>query len=287
MDGLDAVFYILVAVFLFTLGYLHIKAFTTTEGFETVSSKPPTSRVEQQIRAALDPYLNPDLCDVYSQLRSVIAQSIQGNNLTPTADTLTKVEAYLATEITLPPLPCPAFTYPTGTDLEWLIFLNGLPTDIGARFVLMAVYAQRELKFRANNVKAALARGTPVPEEKKDDAEKLRILNKVLLSALPTEGFTNIIGICPVSVQDTRRMEKANAGCIMPDDLTHEEIVQSVSNILNKMSADKVAILGEKYISPNLDVRSFIADAKVNSDYLKKMAAKALDGSLVFEMSPV
>ena len=110
MDGLDAGFYILVAVFLFTLGYLHVKALTTTEGFESVpsatpassSSSIPTSQVEQQIRAALDPYLNPDLCDAYTEIRSVLAQSIQGNTLTPTADTLTKVEAYLAKEITLP-----------------------------------------------------------------------------------------------------------------------------------------------------------------------------------------
>ena len=290
MDGLDAVFYILVLIFVFTVGYLHVKALTTKEGFTASASESTdqaTSSVESQIRAELDQYLNPELCDVYVQLRSVIAQSIQGNTLAPTADTLAKVESYLATELTVPPLPCPSFTYPTGSDLEWLVFLNGLPTDIGARFVLMAVYAQREMKFRADNVKTALARGIPIPEEKKDEAEKLRIAKKVLLSALPTEGFKNIIGICPVSVQDTRRMEKANAGCQMPEDLTHDEIVESVANILKKMSEDKERILGEKYISPTLDVGPFIADAKVNSDYVKKMADKALDGSLIYEMSPM
>ena len=73
----------------------------------------------------------------------------------------------------------------------------------------------------------------------------------------------------------------------MPEDLTHDEIVESVSNILKKMSHDKKKILGEKYISPTLDVAPFIADAKVNSDYIKKMADKALDGSLIYEMSPM
>jgi len=296
MDGLDAVFYSLVVLFILTLSYLHVKILLDKgkEGFDTMSSgsspsgSPGPSAVEQTIRTALDRYTDPALCDVYTQLRAIIAQNIQGNTLTPTADTLTKVDAYLAKEITLPPLPCPVFTYPTAkSELEWLVFLNALPIDIGARHVLMAVYAQREMKFRATNVKTALARGTPVPDAEKDEAEIKRISNKVLLSAFPAEGFSSIIGICPVSVQDTRRMEKKHAGCTMPEDMTHDEIVQSVDNILQKMEDEKKKILAEKYISPDLDLTPFIADAKKNSDYVKKMSAKALDGSLIYEMSPV
>lgn len=290
MDSLDAVFYTLVLLFILTVGYLHVKTLVR-EGFEgstSGSGSPGPSAVEETIRAALDVYTDPAICEVYTQLRAVVAQNIQGNMLTPTADTLAKVDAYLAKEITLPPLPCPVFTYPTAkSELEWLVFLNELPTDIGARHVLMAVYAQREMKFRANNVKIALDRGTPVPDAKKDEAEMKRIAAKVLLSALPTEGFTSIIGICPVSVQDTRRMEKETAGCKLPEDMTHDEIVESVNNILQKMEEDKKKILAEKYISPDLDIAPFIADAKINSDYLKKMSAKALDGSLIYEMSPV
>jgi hypothetical protein len=291
MDGLDALFYILVLLFILTVGYLHVKTLLQKkEGFDvpaksSQSTSPTPSDVEKKIRAALDPYLDPDFCDVYTQLRAVVAQNIQGNTLKPTEETLQKVATYLAREITLTPLPCPVFTYPTGTELEWLVFLNGLPTDIGAKYVLMCVYAQREMKFRADNLKIALDRGTPVPDEEKDAAETKRIADKIILSALPTEGFTSIIGICPATVQDTRRMERKHAGCLMPDDMTHEEIVQSVNNILQKMSDDKKSILREKYISPDLDVKPFLQDAKVNSDYLKKMSAKALDGSLIYEMS--
>ena len=197
MDGLDAVFYVLVVLFILTVAYLQVSTLLqkNTEGFDTVAStslsvpstslSPAPSTIEVQIRKALDPYLNADLCNVYKEIRSVIAQNIQGDTLTPTADTEKKVEAYLTTEITLPPLPCPVFTYPTGkAELEWVNFLNALPTDIGARFVLMAIYAQREMKFRANNVKTALSRGTPVPESEKNSAENMRKALKIVLSSL-------------------------------------------------------------------------------------------------------
>ena len=291
MDGLDALFYCLILVFLGSIAYLQLKTLSTVSTKEglapAASASPSSSTIETTIRKALDPYLNSDLCDVYAQLRTVLAQGIQGNELTPTADTLKKVDAYLTKELTTAPLPCPSFTYPTGkAELEWVNFLNELPTDIGAKYVLMALYAQRELAFRAKNVKLALNRSLPIPDSEKDAEEKIRISKKVLLSAFPTEGFDSIIGICPVSVQDTRRMEAKNAGCRMPDDMTHEEIVQSVDNILQKMSADKITILGQKFISPDIDVKPYIADAKKSSDYLKSMKAKALDGSLVYEMGP-
>jgi hypothetical protein len=295
MDGLDALFYCLILVFLGTIAYMQLQTLSSkeTEGFATASSPAAaaaaakSSVVEKKIRKALDPYLNSDLCEVYTELRKVLAQGIQGNELTPTADTLQKVNAYLTKELTTAPLPCPSFTYPTGkAELEWVNFLNEVPTDIGAKFVLMSLFAQRELAFRAKNVKLALNRSLPIPDSEKDADEKVRISKKVLLSAFPTEGFDSIIGICPVSVQDTRRMEAKYAGCKMPDDMTHEEIVQSVDNILQKMSADTKTILGQKFISPDIDVKPFIADAKKSSDYLKTMKAKSLDGSLVYEMGP-
>ena len=295
MDGLDALFYCLILVFLGTIAYMQLQTLSSkeTEGFATASSPAAaaaaakSSVVEKKIRKALDPYLNSDLCEVYTELRKVLAQGIQGNELTPTADTLQKVNAYLTKELTTAPLPFPSFTYPTGkAELEWVNFLNEVPTDIGAKFVLMSLFAQRELAFRAKNVKLALNRSLPIPDSEKDADEKVRISKKVLLSAFPTEGFDSIIGICPVSVQDTRRMEAKYAGCKMPDDMTHEEIVQSVDNILQKMSADTKTILGQKFISPDIDVKPFIADAKKSSDYLKTMKAKSLDGSLVYEMGP-
>ena len=303
MDGLKAVFYCLLAVFLYTVAYMHTNELNKPEGF---IDTPVSSDVEKKIRSVLDPYLNSDMCDIYTEVRNIVAQSIQGNANPPTEDTKKKVEAYLKKEIGLPPLPCPAFTYPTAkAEIEWLVFLNGIPSTIAASYILMAIYAQRELKFRAGNVRTALDRGVPVPEDQKDVAETTRLqnareeskktsgmfgkavsVNKYILTGLPTEGFETIIGLCPATIQDSRRAEKANASCTMPEDMSHEEIVRSVDTLLQKISADKKSILTEKYISPDIDVSAFVRDAKVNSDYLKKMKAKALDGSLVYEMTP-
>jgi len=289
MDGLKGIFAVLVLVFLVTLVYLHRDAFPSRkpnvyvkEGFDTGAE----STVESTIRAALDPYLNDDLCSIYTELRVVLAQMIQGNDNPPTADTLKKVEAYLTTELTVPPLPCPAFTYPSGSDIDWLNFLNGIPPEIGGTFVLMIVYAQRELAFRVKNIKTALARGTPVPETDKDKAELIRMAMKIMLSSLPTEGFDSIIGICPMNVQDTRRMENAAKSCIMPDDMTQDEIVSSVNTLLQTIKEKKSSLLASKYISPDLDIAAFLKDAKASSDYLKLMKAKAMDGSLAMEMAP-
>jgi hypothetical protein len=291
MDGLNAIFYCLILIFLATIAFLQVNRLYVKEGFAdsaTASSASGSSSVEATIRAALDPYLNSDMCSLYTQLRTIIGQGIQGNENPPTPETLTKVDAYLKQELTVAPLPCPAFTYPTAkAEIEWLVFLNELPVDIGGRYVLMAIYAQRELKFRAKNIKLALSRSVPIPDSQKNDAEAKRMSKKVLLSALPTEGFTSIVGICPVSVQDTRRMEAKHASCKMPEDLTHEEIVESVDNILKKMAAEKDLLLGKKFIATDIDVSPFIKDALESSEYLKTMKAKALDGSLIYEMTPM
>jgi hypothetical protein len=286
MDGLDAVFVFLVAGFIFTLCYLYaFHLFPNAEGF-TNSSTPSSSsispstisEVELTIRSALDKYLNADLCSIYKQMRTVLAQSIQGDSSSPTPDTLSKVEATLAKEITLPPLPCPAFTYPTGhSEVEWVNFLNGLPINIGATFVLMAIYAQRELAYRVNNINAALEGRDIISEDKKDDSEKLRIFTKTVLSSLSTEGFESIIGLCPIAAQEAR----VSSPCSMPQDLTHEEIVQSTNNILKKMEDQKNSILTSMYISPTIDVTPFIQDALKNVKYLKGLISMASEGTLV------
>ena len=324
MDGLKGIFSCLVILFIVTVVYLHVNqlikgratddshAMNATEAIEGFAEEATgTSEVEILIRKALDPYLKPEFCDAYTEIRSVVAQSIQGDSKPPTDDTLKKVDAYLAKELTVPVLQCPVFTYPTAkSELEWLVFLNGLPTTIGASFMVMVVYAQGELEFRANNVRFALEREPIIEDSLKEKAEQFRISKKITISSVAedslkekaekfrilkklmnpslakAEGFENIIGICPVTVQDTRRMEKKNAGCIMPEDMSHEEIVQSVVNILKKMESDKESILASKFISPDIDVSAFLKSATENSIYLKKMKAKALDGTLATEMSP-
>jgi hypothetical protein len=299
MDGLDAVFYLLVLGFILTIGYLYTRHLLPSkdEGFisssasgsasassasassaSASSAAKPVSDVELKIRAALDPYLNDDLCTIYKEIRSVLAQAIQGDSLTPTADTLAKVEKSLTKEITLPPLPCPPFTYPTAhSEVEWINFLNGIPTNIGGVFVLMAIYAQRELAYRVKNLKLALDGSDIISEDDKNTVEKLRILGKIVLSSMPTEGFNSIIGLCPMTVQAAR----ASSPCAMPQDLTHEEIIQSMDNILAKMAAEKNSILSALYISPTIDVKPFIADALKNVVYLKSLISKASDGTLI------
>ena len=51
------------------------------------------------------------------------------------------------------------------------------------------------------------------------------------------------------------------------------------------MQDDKKKILMEKYISPDIDISPFLSDAKISGDYIKKMSAKAIDGTLIYEMS--
>jgi transcriptional regulator with XRE-family HTH domain len=293
MDGMNAIFFMLVLIFIGTITYLQVKLFKgRTEGFiGSTSSSPGPSTVEVTIRAALDQYLNSELCDVYVIIRNYLGQYLQGDTNPPTKETLVQVEEYLTREITLAPLPCPAFKYPKAkAELEWLVFLNELPTDIGARFVLMAVYAQRVARFYVKNIQTVIDGNAPLPESQISADEHARITNKILLSALPAEGFASIIGICPVSVQDTRRAEAASKRCTMPEDLTHDEIVQSVKNILEEMKKKKINILTEKFIDPNIDVIPFIKDAKDNSNYLNALKTKATDGTLVqylMESSPM
>jgi hypothetical protein len=310
MDGLKLVFYCLVGVFIITLIHRYRLSFVDRiEGFASPSDSLPRSVVEQTIRSALDKYLNTDMCLIVIQLRTVIAQNIQGNQNTPTADTLAKVDEYLTREIGIAPIQCPAFTYPTAnSEVEWLVFLSGIPTNIGAAYILMAIYAQQQLSFYAKKVKTAIATGKVIPESENGQAERIRIenaraydrglqsvsrmggiipVNRYILSAMPTEGFESIIGLCPATVQDTRRAEKKNKeneSCIMPEDMSHEEIVKAVDTLLQKMLADTRSILAEKYISPTIDTVPFIQDAKVNAEYLKSTMVKALDGSLLTDI---
>jgi hypothetical protein len=293
MDGMNAIFFILVLIFFGTILYLQMNLFKRrTEGFDTspaasVSSSPEpagpaASEVERKIRAELDIYLNSELCDVYATIRNYLGQYIQQDTNPLTEETRAEVEEYLTREITLAPLPCPSFRYPTAkAELEWLVFLNELPTDIGARFVLMALYAQRVSRFYITNIKSVMDGKAPQSESEIGAAENARLSNKIILSGLPAEGFASIIGICPVSVQDTRRAEVKSTGCTMPEDLTPEEIVTSVNNILEEMSKKKTQILTEKYIDPKIDVLPFIKDAKENASYLNTMKEKVTDGTLI------
>jgi hypothetical protein len=277
MDGLDAVFYLLVLGFILTIGYMYLTHFfPSIEGFESTSSK--VSEVEVKIRAYLDQYLSDDLCTIYTEMRNVLVKAIQENSLPPTPDTLTKVEASLKKELTVTPLACPPFTYPTGhSEVEWINFLNSIPVNIGAVFVIMAVYAQRELAYRVNNIKSSLAGQDIIPEEKKNDAEKLRLLTKTVLSSLKTEGFDSIIGLCPIAAQAAR----TSSPCSMPQDLTPEEIVETMENIFKKMDEQKSTILSSMYIAPDIDVKPFIADALKNAVYIKNLVSKASDGTLI------
>ena len=290
MDGMKQIFPWLVGLFILIGLVLYTRTFfSPTEGFADISiSEPLPSEVETTIRKALDPYLNKDLCDVYTDIRASISQTIQGDQNPSTPETIKKIDARLTTLLTLPPLPCPAFTYPEAkSEVEWITFLNEIPVDIGARFLLMVAYAQRELHYRAQTMKAITAGKTVDPNGSSDTAEVARIADRVLIqsldSAQATEGFESIVGICPMSVADTRRAEHAPA-CMLPEDLSHEEIVQSMKNILAKITDTTKKVLAPKFISPDLDVKAFLKDAKENRDYLNRIKAKALDGSLVADL---
>jgi len=220
------------------------------EGFEV-------QEIESQIRAILDPMNSEELCPLFKTIRAnMIKNEKAGQDITD-AEAAKRVEAELALKISGGALPCPLLTYPKAgsTDLEWLDFLQKVPSDFGARVVLMAVYAQGFLSTNETTLKLALSgNGTP------------------------PEGFT----ICSPDVADSRRAEVAAKGttCTLPEDLTPAQIKEGVTALLKTLVANKTTILKSKKIDPTIDIKPLITQAKASAAYITQKSQQAQDGTL-------
>ena len=264
----------------------------TKEGFEV-------SSVGNQIRAVLDPMVGgaDDLCSVYETIRQNIAKNEKAGQSISDAEVNKRVEKALALKIPGGALQCSSkgslLQYPRdgSSDLDWLDFLQKLPSDFGARVVFMAIYARDSLKETAQGMKDALA-GKGVPKSDEGFRDSSNTLPGNTISNMPSanggrhiqfdfpEGFASI---CPPDVAQTRRLEKKKqleAGCVLPEEVGPEQVKEQVTKLLGKLVAEKTNILKAKDIDPLIKIKPILDEAKVHQAYLKKTGADAESGNL-------
>ena len=272
MDGMGLLLFVLLALVILTIFGINAYSFFMTsspvqEGFEempdsTKKSSPDSSfaPISEQIRAVLEPMNITELCPLYAQIRDTAKKNeLAGPNPPTEQEALKRVEADLATRIPGGALPCPLFQWPstTATDLEWLDWLQKIPKDFGARVIFMAVYARDFLQKQEDDLKGAL-RGE-----------------------VNTEGFQDI---CTPDVAATRRAEAAKRqeaeACVLPEELSPNQIQESVSKLLKELVATKLKLLSAKGMDPTLDIRPLIKEASKSAAYLKQQGAAAESGTL-------
>ena len=265
--GLLTILFIGVIIALNTMGSLSSTSKTpltqtkqTKEGFEV-------SSVANQVRAVLDPMVAgaEDMCSIYKTIRQNMAKNEKVGQSISDTEVNTRVEKALALKIPGGALPCSAgkalIHYPreTATDLDWLDFLQKLPSDFGARVVFMALYARDSLKETAQGMKDALS-------------------GKGASSDM--EGFASI---CPPDVAQTRRLEKQKqleAGCTLPEDMGPDQIKEQITKRLEKLVAERTSILKAKDIDPLINIKPILDEAKINQAYLEKTGKQAEEGTL-------
>lgn len=261
-----------------------------SEGFASDASQESKPTLGTKIKKVLDPlafYTNPvqpegtpipegkDLCTIFDKVRQSLAQSIKGTSTSISdGELMKKVEAQLAIDIPGGALPCPLLQYPadTATDLEWLSWLQTIPSDFGARVVLMASYADNKLTTVANSMKDALSGNIELPELPKEsfiDADGFASADgrKFTLepghvksegwwsSPSPTGGVyprhfmsmgsENFIdsSVCTPMLAEKKRLDQASASCTDPKTLSKEQIEAEVMRILKEIVSEKDRIL--------------------------------------------
>ena len=223
------------------------------EGFADKSS------IEIQVRAVLDPMDSKELCPLYTTIRSNMAKNEKAGQDISQQEVDKRVEAALALKISGGALPCPLLNYPKAgsSDLEWLDFLQELPSDFGARVVLMAIYAQGFLADKEKILRDALSgNGTPPV----------------------SDGFT----VCSPDLADSRRSEKNKKAqaCTLPEDLSPEQIQEAITKLLKDLVANKTTILKSKQIDPLIDIKPLLTQAQVSAMYISQKSEQAQGGTL-------
>ena len=265
MDGISGITILLAALsvvfFLVLIGMNSINTVskkvtkpkvTSVDGFVNLS------KVEIQIRAVLDQMNSDELCPLFTVIRSNMMKNAKAGQDISDQEAAKRVEADLAIKIPGGALPCPLLKYPKAgsSDLEWLDFLQKVPSDFGARVVLMAVFAQGFLAMTEQTMKLALSgNGTP------------------------PEGFE----ICSPDVADSRRAEKKDTTCTLPEDLNPAQIQEAVTKLLKDLVGNKTTILKSKKLDPLLDIKPLITQAKASAAYLSQKSEQAQNGDLQME----
>ena len=232
------------------------EAASVNEGFADASE------IEVQVRAVLDQMDSNELCPLFTTIRKNMLKNAKAGQQISDQEAAKRVEADLAIKIPGGALPCPLLTYPKAgsTDLDWLDFLQKVPSDFGARVVLMAVFAEEFLTSTETTMKLALSgKGTPPVAES--------------------------FAICSPDVADSRRAEKKKTPCTLPEELGPAQIKEAITKLLKQLVANKTTILKSKQIDPLIDIKPLIAQSKKSAAYLDKKAKEAESGELEMEGS--
>jgi hypothetical protein len=264
MDGLGILIGVLTFLFLLVLFYMNYnnaKQQSKTigiDGFQDVVK----AGAEAQIRAVLDPMIVPEICPLYTTIRTNMKKNeMAGENGASAQEAEKRVEASLAIKIPGGALPCPLVKYPRAgaSELDWLDFIQKVPTDFGARVVFMAIYAKDFLADKEKILKDTLSGDVTVP--------------------MPEEGFV----VCTPDLADTRRAERSKKSvesCTLPEDLTPAQIHEAIAVILKQLVSQKNTLLKEKKIDPLIDILPLIKAATKSAAYINKKSEEAQSGTL-------
>jgi hypothetical protein len=282
MDGLSFLFGILTLLFLVAILGMNLANASRQEEHFVDSGSVAKSEIASQIRETLDklafytsqslpdgsPSDGAKLCTIMSLIRMSMAENEGvGQNLSD-AEISKRVEATLSTAIPGGVLPCPLLQYPSdsATDLEWLTWLQTVPTDFGARVVLMAAYADVTLSSIAKKMKDALSGNINIPS---------------------LQGF---VDVCTPTLSEKKRSELEEKNCSLPESLTPAQIKEAVTKLLKKLVSEKERILA-KVTKENpltlgpIDVRTHIQNAIVAANYLNKQKQSLEAGTLTLSGS--
>lgn len=264
MDGLAILIGVLTFLFLLVLFYMNYNNARQeakpigVDGFQDVAK----AGAEAQIRAVLDPMIVPEICPLYTTIRTNMKKNeMAGENPATAQEAEKRVEASLAIKIPGGALPCPLITYPRAgaSELDWLDFIQKVPTDFGARVVFMAIYAKEFLADKEKILKDTLSGDVTVP--------------------MPEEGFV----VCTPDLADTRRAERSKKtaeSCTLPEDLTPQQIHEAIAVILKQLVSQKNTLLKEKKIDPLIDILPLIKAATKSAAYINKKSEEAQSGTL-------
>ena len=263
MDGLVVLLIALSLIFFVLMfGMNCINSFQVQkEGFSEAKgeAKEGPSSVEVQVKAVLEPMDSKELCPLYKTIRSNMAKNEKAGQDISDQEVNRRVEASLALKIPGGALPCPLLNYPKAgsSDLDWLDFLQKLPSDFGARVVFMAIYAQGFLADKEKILKDALSgNGTPPV----------------------SDGFA----VCSPDLADSRRAEKNKKAqaCTLPEELSPEQIKEAITKLLKDLVSNKTTILKSKQIDPLIDIKPLLTQAKVSATYVTQKSEEAQGGTL-------
>jgi hypothetical protein len=146
-------------------------------------------------------------------------------------------------------LSCPLVQYPSAgaSDTEWLAWFQNIPPDFGARVVFMVLFADNTI--------------TP----QKDSIEKML-----------TQGFEDTAVCTPELIALRKQMDSAGK-CVMPANMTGEQVTTSVDTIIQQLEDTKKKLLTGTVSAELLDnpaalfadIKTRIAKVKDAMDYLK------------------